>query len=255
MSWKAIGQSVIGTSHVAVGKECEDAIAYEILNDRNGDEVLVCCASDGAGSAQYAGWASSFTVSEVVQFATQLIDRNEELTEGAIYAMLEDLYDGLEQEASAQCAELNEYSCTLLGCILTSGRSAFFQVGDGAIVRNDGSDFYTTIWWPHNGEYQNTTSFIVDDRTFSNVNILILEEPVDEIAMFTDGLQMLALSMEAQSVHQPFFTGLFKFLRMADDSQKIAVLHRKLGEYLDSTIINDRTDDDKTLFLATRIPA
>jgi hypothetical protein len=76
---------------------------------------------------------------------------------------------------------------------------------------------------------------------------------VDEVAIFTDGLQMLALNMESRTVHQPFFSDLFRYLRMANDADKVSILNGKLATYLDSPGINGRTDDDKTLFLATRL--
>jgi len=250
--WKAIGQSTTGTSHTAAGKGCEDAIQYRILTDADGNETLICCISDGAGSTKYGGFASAYTTQKALDTLAFSFGNKEEVTEAEIYAMVEDIYDGLLIEAEAQNEELNEYSCTMLGCYITGDRAVFFQIGDGAIIRDDGSGFYTTLWWPHNGEYQNTTSFLIDDNTFSHLHITILEENVQEIAMFTDGLQMLALSMESNTVHQPFFTDLFTVLRKADDEHKLSVLNRKLAEYLDSKQINDRTDDDKTLFLATR---
>lgn len=255
MTWKAIGQSIIGTSHLASGKFCEDAIKYAVLTDMDGNEVLVCCVADGAGSAEYAQWASSYAAGKVVEFAAQQVNEYDGLTEAYIYALAENIYDGLKQEAETQEVELNEYSCTLLGCIVTRYRTAFFQIGDGAIVRNDGSDFYTALWWPQNGEYHNSTAFLIDDSSFSNLNIAIMDEQVDEVAIFTDGLQMLALNMERRTVHQPFFSDLFRYLRQATDQEKINILDRKLAEYLASTNINDRTDDDKTLFLATRLPS
>lgn len=252
MIWKAIGCSASGTSHIAVDKPCEDAVQYKVLQDHDGDEVLICCVSDGAGSARFAGWASEFSTDTIVKGLALVAASGEQITEADIYVLAEDVYDGLTSEAFNKEIDLTEFSCTLLGCFITKDRAAFFQVGDGAIVRNDGSGFYTPVWWPHNGEYQNTTSFIVDDRTFSNLHVLILEEEVGEVAVFSDGLQMLALNMESCTAHQPFFSDLFRYLRMADDDGKISVLNRKLGEYLNSTQINDRTDDDKTLFLATR---
>jgi hypothetical protein len=255
MIWKAIGQSVAGTSHTAVGKGCEDAIQYRILQDEQGKEVLVCCISDGAGSALHAAHASSFATSQAVDYVTHLLAHNEEVTEGHIYAMAEDIYYSLEQEALSKDLPLNEYSATMLGCIVCDQKAAFFQVGDGAIIRNDESGFYSAIWWPQNGEYQNSTSFLVDDSSFSSLQVIIIEDKVTEVALFTDGLQMLALSMESQSAHQPFFTSLFPRLRLADDDNKIETLNRKLAEYLDSSQINERTDDDKTLFLATRLPS
>ena len=255
MIWKAIGSSVIGTAHVAGGKPCEDAIQYCVLPDANGDETLICCVSDGAGSAHYAAWASDFATREMTERLRSWVATGEEMTEGDIYAIAEQIYDGLEAEAELQGMPRYEFSCTLLGCLVTSGRSIFFQIGDGAIVRNDGSCFYIPVWWPDNGEYQNTTFFITDDRSLSNFKVLILDEEADEIAMFSDGLQNLALNTESVTAHQPFFSDLFRFLRLADDEEKVNVLNGKLAEYLDGKQINDRTSDDKTLFLASRIPA
>jgi hypothetical protein len=253
MTWKTIGQSVAGTSHTATGKPCEDAALYRILTDREGAEVLVCCVSDGAGSALYGGFAAGYTTEKVIACATHLTEHDEELTEGHIYAMAEDIYYGLQQEATACESALDEFSCTLLGCIITSSKSAFFQIGDGAIIRNNGSDTLATVWWPQNGEYHNTTSFLADDSSMSNLRVAIVDDPVDEVALFTDGLQLLALNTENMSVHKPFFDGFFYHLRLATNEETIKMLQARLGNYLNSKVINDRTDDDKTLVLATRI--
>lgn len=255
MMWKAIGQSVTGTSHTATGKPCEDSVAYAIIPAHDGTEVLACCVSDGAGSARYAAWASAYVTHAVLEHARRLATYNEELDESRIYALCEDLYDNLQLEAERNEVPLNEYSCTLLGCIALHNRTAWFQVGDGALIHDDGAGGYATQWWPHNGEYQNTTSFLIDDQSMGHLEIVIVDEPVQEVAIFTDGLQMLTLNMESRSVHQPFFTDLFRYLRMADNEEKLTVLNSKLAAYLDGPAINQRTDDDKTLFLATRLPA
>ena len=253
MRWKAIGKSVIGTSHVAAGKGCEDALQYIIEKDVHGNEVLICCLSDGAGSAQYAGEASAFCTAEVLSSLSALATAGAALTEAHIYSLLEDIYDELQTQANANGAEIYDYSCTLLGCFITQTQSVFFQIGDGAIVRDDAGGAYTYIWWPHNGEYQNVTAFLVDDRNFANLNVTIIDERINEIALFTDGIQMLALNNEHRQVHQPFFMNLFQHLRMADHEEKINLLNIKLEDYLGGDRINLRTDDDKTLFLATRL--
>jgi hypothetical protein len=253
MTWKTIGSSITGVSHLAVGKGCEDAICHRTLQDHNGNEVLACSISDGAGSAQYASFAAEYTVQKVIETAIHMREHQDEVSEGLIYAMAEDIYYGLEQEAIRNNVPLNEFSCTMLGCIITTHKAAFFQIGDGAIIRNDESGYYTTLWWPQNGEYQNSTTFLVDDSTFANLQVAIIDETVNEVALFTDGLQLLTLNMDSLTVHQPFFTGLFHHLRNANDNEKINILNKKLSEYLDSNPINERTDDDKTLFLASRL--
>lgn len=250
-SWKAIGCSAAGTSHTEVGKPCEDAVTYTIV--ATGNPVLIGCVCDGAGSAAFGGYAATFCANYILKSLTELARMDAEFGEEAIFSMLEQIYYALAREAELQDVALNEYSCTVLACFVTGERALFFQIGDGAIVRGDSSGYYVPVWMPQNGEYQNSTSFLIDDKRFSNLKISIIEEQFNEVALFTDGLQLLALNMEAENVHQPFFSPLFKYLRLASDGDKIAVLQRKLAEYLDSSQINDRTDDDKTLFLATRL--
>ena len=253
MIWKAIGSSIAGTSHLAVNIPCEDAIQYKVMQDANGEEALICCVSDGAGSALYGGWASAFSAQKMVDGLSAIAEEGRPVTETDIYALAEDIYYGLLAESRRQKTALPEYSCTLLGCIITGQGSAFFQVGDGAIVRFDNEGFYAPVWWPDNGEYQNYTSFICDDPLMGKLKVQVTEAEVTEVAIFTDGLQMLALRTEDKTAHQPFFHDLFRYLRMANTPENITALNVRLAEYLDSPQINNRTDDDKTLFLATRL--
>jgi hypothetical protein len=251
MRWKAIGQSVIGTSHTQSGKACEDAINYAIVKQSDGNGILLCCVSDGAGSAKFAAEASAFITSEIIKLLAARIEDGYELNDAALFEQFDILYDAIVAKATERNEPLNEFSCTLLGCIIYPGKAVFFQTGDGAIIRDDGTGNYVAVWWPQNGEYSNTTNFFIDDSAFSNIKILVINEAVHEVGIFTDGLQMLALNNEAMNVHQPFFTGMFKWLRKAKMAEEIGILDKKLGEYLSGRLINSRTDDDKTLFLAT----
>lgn len=99
----------------------------------------------------------------------------------------------------------------------------------------------------------NSTTFLIDDPNFRNLKTKIIEESIQEVAIFTDGLQMLTLNNESESVHQPFFKDLFKWLRMVSSEEHLSVLNGKLSAYLSGNVINSRTDDDKTLLLATRL--
>ena len=77
---------------------------------------------------------------------------------------------------------------------------------------------------------------------------------MNEVAVLTDGLQKLALHYQSQTAHTPFFRPIFAWLRQAPDdyAEKFA---SSLAGYLDSPKVNECTDDDKTLVLATRAPA
>jgi hypothetical protein len=253
MRWKAIGKTIRGTSHVQSNKSCEDALAYVMVTSPLNQEVLVCCVADGAGSAKYAAEASSLVTNKAVDYLSKQIMTGNELSEADIISIAEQLYDELNKMAAQRNEPLNEFSCTFLGCVLFDAKSLFFQIGDGAIIRDDGNNNFVAFWWPQNGEYSNTTSFLIDDDNFSQLKIAVVEDSIQEVALFTDGLQLLTLNNESLSVHQPFFSGMFKWLRMATKEEDITILNRKLGEYLDSDTINSRTDDDKTLFMATRL--
>jgi len=217
------------------------------------DEALICFVSDGAGSAKYAARASETAVTQSVAILRELVSNVVEVDEQHLLALAENIYDTLKAFADELQEPINEFSCTLLGFVILPQKACFLQIGDGAIVKSDGNGYFTHIWWPHNGEYQNTTAFLIDDPNFPNLKIKIVEESIEEVAVFTDGLQMLALNNESEQVHQPFFNDLFKWLRKATDVEHITILNIKLNEYLAGDIINNRTDDDKTLLLATKV--
>ena len=255
MRWKTIGQSVIGTSHSAADRGCDDAAQYRVIVDDDDREILICCLSDGAGSAKYAAMAAEFATSKMVESLATYALAGAHIEEKEVYAMLEDIYDGLSVISKIEEIPIEEYSCTLLGAVVMPTRAVFFQIGDGAIVRSDDSGRFLPVWWPENGEYQNTTTFITDDANMGQLKVLCIEACIQEVALFSDGLQMLALQWESRTVHQPFFTDLFTVLRRADTPEKVALLNAKLAAFLDSPAVNARTDDDKTLILATRLDA
>ena len=252
MKWKWIGKSVTGSSHTKNKKGCEDNIRYGLLATGTG-EVLICCASDGAGSARYAAAASLLVTHTGFELLAEQVLSGHDITEAFLFAVAEALYDQLQHKALEEKVEINEFSCTFLGCVVQAGKAAFFQIGDGALVRDDGNGNWVPVWLPQNGEYQNSTYFLSDDSKLKHFKVIILDESISEVAIFTDGLQMLALNMELGSVHQPFFAGMFRWLRMVETGEEQNILQEKLAAYLQSDLINSRTDDDKTLFLATRL--
>jgi hypothetical protein len=254
MKWKAIGQSVIGTSHAATGSLCDDSHEFRIVNQDENGEIFVGVVCDGAGSAEFGGEAAQIACSVAVNQLTDLVIGFKHIEESNVREIAENIFDKLKDLSTERDIQLNEFSCTFLGCILMPERSVFFQIGDGAIIRSDELGYYTLLWWPDNGEYQNVTTFLIDDPSISNLKVKILEEASNEVALFTDGLQLLALNTIDKTVHQPFFYPMFQALRRVKTDEEISVVNTKLGDYLNSDGVNLRTDDDKSLILVTRIP-
>jgi len=73
---------------------------------------------------------------------------------------------------------------------------------------------------------------------------------VSDIALFTDGIERLALNFENQTPHLPFFLPLFQAVRSSVDGDN---LEADLGHFLQSESVKNRSDDDKTLILATQL--
>ncbi len=185
MIWKIIGQSVTRNfpSSIAAATAKMRSTSKPIhLPD--GDEALICCVSDGAGSAMHAAKAASYVVKTTVQALSELVALDGEVDESLLIGILEQVYDDLLQFANEKNENINEYSCTLLGAVITEFTAVFFQVGDGAIIRDTNADQYAPVWWPHNGEYSNTTAFLVDDGNMSHLRVITLRETIKEVATF-----------------------------------------------------------------------
>ncbi|MBE2290389.1 MAG: protein phosphatase 2C domain-containing protein [Chitinophagaceae bacterium] len=254
MRWNCIGRSVVGTSHMSSGRACDDVVHYKTIATIQPNDTLIVCVCDGAGSAEYGAVAAETVANRMVALLSEQITGGTPLTEGLIHSAAVTVYHELVTIAHESETDITEYACTLLGAVLLPDFAAFFQIGDGAIVRQDTGGDYLPVWWPDNGEYLNTTNFLIDDPELTNLRIAISDSRQTQIAIFTDGLQMLALNNELRTGHTPFFAGLFPSVLAADTPDKEAVLNHKLAEYLQSEIINERTDDDKTLFLAAYCP-
>jgi hypothetical protein len=157
----------------------------------------------------------------------------------------------LSLEACLRGLDLGDFASTLLTAIVGREATVFSQIGDGAIVFNDGSGYQTAVW-PQSGEYVNTTYFLTGADWTERLGFRSVSGVVEELALLTDGLQPLALHYASRSVHAPFFDPMLAALRQAPCPEG---LEGPLRLFLASPSVNDRTDDDKTLMLATRRPA
>jgi hypothetical protein len=237
--WNLVFGSVQGTSHVASGKPCQDYCVGTVV----GTTIVATCA-DGAGSAELSHLGSKAAVERFMEVVTLDSTPTREMIESWVDAAR----DRVLEEATSNEATPRQLACTFLVALVSDGWAAFAQIGDGVIVF-DGPQGYELAFWPDNGEYANTTRFLTEDDYRANLRIDIVERSITELAVLTDGLQMLALDFSQAKVHAPFFAPLFKTLRECPDAEKLKI---SLSEFMNSKRVNDRTDDDKTLLLATR---
>ena len=252
-SWRWISASVIGTSHAVSGSECQDSHLCSEIETPLGP-VLLAVVSDGAGSATKSA-AGSRLLCEVLHDKALQFFREEGEVHRVNVRLIANWIQFFRDEvillAEADGLSDREYACTLVGAIVGEKAAVFFQIGDGAIVYSSVSGSTASLaFWPERGEYENTTYFVTQASFFEQLQFRLLEEQVAEVALLSDGLQRLALNYQTRSAHQPFFSGLFAPLKYAEQ-EAFPQLNRQLATYLDSPKINERTDDDKTLVLAT----
>jgi len=249
MTWRTVHAAVAGTSHVENGASCQDD--HLVATYSGPEEVLVALIADGAGSAARAEQGASIaceTVNEVLKYWVN--ERTAcDLTSEIVIRFLEDARLRIRETAESENLTARDFACTLLLAIVGTKTGVFAQIGDGGIVIGN-ADGYSPVFWPDAGEYANMTYFVTDDDALEHLQFAILPAP-DEVAMFSDGLQRLALDYRQRQAYSPFFSPMFERVRKSD-IVACESLCEQLGSFLNSQKVNERTDDDKTLILATR---
>jgi len=235
--------SVPGSAHVKAKTPCQDAHAAMATSDG----VLVVACADGAGSAQRSDEGATAAAAEFVSAACALVRERRELGQAAVLECFRAARKAVEERAVHIDARPRELACTLLGAIVGPEEAWFGQIGDGLIVVGDDAE-YSPVFWPHAGDYLNDSDFLTDERYEAQVQVAQRKAP-KELALTTDGLQLLMANLAARSIHAGFFAPIFARLREADDESALVA---PLQAFLESAAVNDRTDDDKTLLLAVR---
>jgi len=246
--WRFAAAQATGTSHLRTGSPCQDRLACAVL--ANGS--LVAAVSDGAGSAPRAEVGAEIAVQAVAGRLRRHLEEADgpspvlALQDAALYARAAVL-----ARAEADGEEAGSYAATLLALIDTPDGGAALQIGDGVIVVGGEAGGWRWMFWPERGEYANTTRFLTDDDAPDRIRVAEFPSNPGDIAIMTDGLQSLALDYAGESVHEPFFRGMFQPLHGSSGSGELPALSVSLEDFLSSDRVRLRTDDDVSLILAT----
>lgn len=253
--WRAVAASVTGASHAKSQRPCQDSCRLEILSQ--GDPVVVLIVSDGAGSASRSEEGSARACQEFLENVRHFVDEGgkvKDVRRETAMRWVENAARAVAQAAHSEGRPLREFACTLLAAVVTDTHALFVQIGDGAIVFwAHGQDDWCFASWPQHGEYINTTRFLTESSSRDAFEFTLAALPVYEVAVFTDGIEALVLNYATKSVHSPFFDSMFPPVRIAEQGGLNMGLSEELACYLGSPEITERSDDDITLLMATRI--
>ncbi|RYG95931.1 MAG: protein phosphatase 2C domain-containing protein, partial [Alphaproteobacteria bacterium] len=100
--------------------------------------------------------------------------------------------DRLYRDAERAGMKARDFACTFIGLVSTDQGSVVMQVGDGAAVVDAGAGLELAIV-PAMGEYANMTYFVTEEDALQKLVTRIYPGAVSRAALFSDGLQRLAL--------------------------------------------------------------
>lgn len=249
--WRVVGAAATGTSHERLGMPCQDALAYQA-----GEHGLLVALSDGAGTAERSQVGAQIAVQAAMDALAAALEEGFPAEQSGWQDVLctatAAARSALEGLAEIEEQPLRAYATTLSLVAATPDRLAVAQIGDGAVVAGESSDKLFLANQVQRGEYANETYFLTQEDALEQVQVSVYEKAVNSLAMMSDGLTRLAIQLPAHEPHLPFFQPLFAFMARADEEEQAA---RHLEDFLNSERVCARTDDDKSLVLAVRLPA
>lgn len=254
MNWRVVAASEVGTSHISSGRPCEDSCWAQVDTAPDGTAVLSMFVADGAGTAMRGGDGAELAVNAAAEFVLGLIQAGNPALDAETLApdLVSAVRSSIQAKAEAEGLSPRDFSCTFLGLLSSAAGTRVLQVGDGGIVVDLGEGLQVPIA-PMNGEYANMTHFVTQDDALDVLATEFFSKPAQLAAVFSDGLQRLALRLADNTAHGPFFEPFFKVMLSSSEDQQDQ-LSAALSQFLASERVNERTDDDKSLALATLVP-
>lgn len=255
--WIWAGAKAPGTSHLANRLPCQDAFDCMIWTCEGTPPVLIAAVADGAGSAPRAEQGSRIAVAHFVDTVQQSFldgaDPNE--AEDVIRHALGEVRLALQLVAGREGAPVSHYATTILTAVLADTGGAVAQIGDGAIVIDDGQGGWLPVHWPDHGEYANTTRFVTEPDAIDAIQLTAFPRSPRRLCLFSDGLERLVLDFRRRTAHGPFFDSLFRGVTQRGARGHAGIASQAIEDLLRSDRINARTDDDKSLLCAALVGA
>lgn len=224
--------------------------------------LLLVALADGAGSAECSDQGAQTAVDAALQAMEEWNEAGLPEDQAGWRCLLCSAFENarlaVEDLAAQQDQPLRCYASTLTCAALSETFLAAGQLGDGAVIAGEQADDLFSVHQAQRGEYANETNFLTQQDALVQVEFRTFDRTVNYLAVMSDGLIRLALKMPSYEPHLPFFGPLFDYTagltgeveenggRQADPG---------LQKFLTSERVNARTDDDKSLVLAVRVPS
>ena len=253
--WRVAQASVVGQSHLNQNTVCQDRVLTGVFESESEGEILIAAVADGAGSTtsgqRGAEIACGFFVKQISEFLKNAAVKS--LTEEFGRRWIEFFQAEIAKIAGAGKKETREYATTLVAAVVGKNDAVFYQVGDGgAVFSASGKPVsYRFSIAPVESEYVNQTEFLTDETAADSLRFTRIETAVEDLILFSDGIFAVAVDYQTGKPHEPFLMPMISPLRNGAGEN----LNEKLEKFLASPKLNEKTDDDKTIILASRAKA
>lgn len=251
--WRIAAARLRGESHARRSERGQDA--FRVLTAGRDGALLIVAAADGAGSAPRGGAGAALAVRAATEVPRAALGEG-----GAVAALAEDAprrwalaaRDRVVSSAAIAGLEARDCATTLLLAVSDGEATAVAHVGDGAVVARGADGAWRALSWPEGGVHAGETRFLTEEEPA--IRVTLDHAPVSALALLTDGIERLVLDFAAGAPHAPFFD------RIAGPVDRLAAagrdlsLGRALRAYLAGEGVAARTDDDRTLVLASLGP-
>ena len=254
-NWRIAHASAIGLAHINQNTECQDRFACRTVKTEKEGEVLIAVVADGAGSTTDgqigAEVACRIFAEEVADLLAMKDASLKSLTQEFGRRWISYFQLKIGEKAKVEKKELRDYASTLVGAVIGARCAAFYQIGDGGIVYSTtgAPESYRFAIAPVESEYVNVTDFVTDETAAERLRFELVEEKVEDLILFSDGIYAIAVDYQKGAPHEPFLMPMIAPLRKG---AALNGLNEKLENFLGSPKINEKTDDDKTIILASR---
>lgn len=251
--WTWAGASERGTSHETTDDPKQDTVAVAEYSD-GAASVMVMVVCDGAGSAKFSDIGS-----RIACYSAHRLIRSHIEDGKSISSIDKDLAEkwllNIRQNIVAKCDSLEtpprELATTITIAILGVEFAILLMVGDSpCVLHNDGS--WIAPIWPQRGEYANQTYFVTQDLPL-RFEFSTIRKKINRCAIFSDGIEKLVMREKGKQVYQPFFDSAFHELTSDASAGRNREISRNISRFLSSDRVNQLTDDDKSLAIASRL--
>jgi hypothetical protein len=241
------GGCAIGPLHVQMSLPCQDACTFELLKDGTG----IIAVSDGLGSAQKSDRGARLAVDAVVSTAKAMLatdGRARPSLAEILRATVVNARESLANEAAHQQCSIRDLACTIIAVIFQDRKVAIAHLGDGAVVGGVG-EHVELLSGPGISEYTNEVVPLTTEQWESQLRLVAVEQPVQFLAVFTDGCQRAAFRKSDRGLEPfvGFFRPIFSYAQGVTD---LAEATREVEALLASRKLCDNSEDDKTLVIA-----